>query len=74
MHLGYNLDDIPLMNKELLCNSYPLSLWNLCSTPIFGVHCVYIGLSFYSKYLVHNVSSKHFSTEQYMHILKKNIK
>jgi hypothetical protein len=39
--LGY-LEEVLLLFKDLLCNSYILSLKELFVTLTYGVHCVYL--------------------------------
>jgi hypothetical protein len=48
--LGY-FEEVLLFLRELLCNSYPLSILELCSMLTFDVHGVYSGLLCYLKYL-----------------------
>ena len=51
---GY-LEGVPLICKELLCNSSLLCIWALCYMLIFGIHYMYSTLSSYFKDWVHNI-------------------
>lgn len=51
----YGVTWLLLLSKVLLCNSPLLYFWELCSMPIFGLHCVYAGtLGFILIYVLYS--------------------
>jgi hypothetical protein len=52
--VGY-LEEVLIFFQELLCNSSLLSILELCSPLIFGVHGVYSSFLLYFKVFVRNI-------------------